>query len=95
MSVYLSVAITLKDRETFTEYGVKARPLFAEYGAEPVMVGQVAGHLHGTSDHHLEVIARFPDREALENWYASPAYQALIPLRDKGADVVFKIVEPL
>ena len=94
MPVYLTVTITLKDPEVFTEYGAKARPLFADFGAEPVLVGRVAGHLHGASDHHMEVVARFPDRAALDNWYNSPAYQELIPLRDKGADVVFKIVEP-
>lgn len=93
MSVYLTTTITIKDMDSFMEYGTRARPLFAKYGAEPVLVGRVAGHLHGASDHQMEVVVRFPDRSALESWYNSAEYQALIPLRDTGAETVFKIVE--
>jgi uncharacterized protein (DUF1330 family) len=33
-------------------------------------------------------VIRFPDRSALRGWFDSPAYQALIPLREQAADVV-------
>jgi uncharacterized protein (DUF1330 family) len=33
------------------------------------------------------VVGWFPDRAALEAWHASPAYQALIPLRTEAAEV--------
>ena len=31
----------------------------------------------------------FPDGAALRAWYNSPDYQALVPLRDEAADMVF------
>jgi uncharacterized protein (DUF1330 family) len=33
------------------------------------------------------VVIRFPDAQALDDWYSSDAYQALIPLRTEAADV--------
>jgi uncharacterized protein (DUF1330 family) len=33
-------------------------------------------------------VIRFPDRAAVEGWFASDAYQALIPLRERAADLV-------
>ncbi|HEY5763225.1 MAG TPA: DUF1330 domain-containing protein, partial [Rhodocyclaceae bacterium] len=33
------------------------------------------------------VVIRFADQESLNGWFASPAYQALIPLRLEAADV--------
>jgi uncharacterized protein (DUF1330 family) len=32
-------------------------------------------------------VIRFPDAQALDDWYNSEAYQALIPLRTEAADV--------
>lgn len=95
MAVYLTTTITLKDMEKFQEYATGARPTLIAHGGEPVMIGRVAGTLHGEAGHHMEVVFRFADRETLEAWYNSPEYQALIPLRDAGADVVFKIVEDI
>ena len=44
--------------------------------------------LAGASDETDMVVIRFPDRAAIQGWYASAAYQALIPLREDAADVV-------
>jgi len=33
------------------------------------------------------VVIRFPDPASLRRWFESPAYQALIPLREQAADV--------
>ena len=34
------------------------------------------------------VVLRFPDPDAVAAWHASPAYQALVPLRDQAAEVL-------
>jgi len=34
------------------------------------------------------VLIRFPDSKAIVGWYGSPAYQALIPIREQAADMV-------
>ena len=33
------------------------------------------------------MVIRFPDPASLRGWFESPAYQALIPLREAAADV--------
>lgn len=50
--------------------------------------------LHGDGNRHvLEgafaddiIMLSFPDRKAAEDWYASPAYQAILPLRTRNSD---------
>ncbi len=93
MSACPSTTITLKDVESFEEYGTKATALIAEHGGEVVLIGSVAKLLAGQADHHYEVVVRFPDTATIEAFYESDEYQALIPLRDKGADVVFKVIK--
>jgi len=53
----------------------------------------VAKVLVGQADHHYEVVVRYPDTAMIEAALESDEYQALIPLREKGADVVFKVIE--
>lgn len=95
MVAYLTTTITLKDMTKMQEYGAKAQPILAAHGGEPVVMGRVSSILCGAAGHQMEVVFRFPDAAAIETWYNSPDYQALVPLRDEAADVVFKIVEPL
>jgi uncharacterized protein (DUF1330 family) len=38
-------------------------------------------------------VIRFPDAAAAHNWFTSPAYQALIALREQAADVVLVTYE--
>jgi uncharacterized protein (DUF1330 family) len=41
--------------------------------------------VHGYTD---TVVIRFPNRAAVNNWHDSAAYQALVPLRRRAADVL-------
>lgn len=55
--------------ETLTPFGGR----FLIHGVTPdVMEGPWEGDL---------VVIAFPDRDAAHGWYASPAYQAILPLR--------------
>jgi uncharacterized protein (DUF1330 family) len=49
--------------------------------------------IHGGSKEDLEgrfsgdlIVISFPDLQTARDWYNSPAYQALVPLRQQGAD---------
>lgn len=48
--------------------------------------------LEGPWDGDLVVIA-FPDRDAAQAWYASPGYQAILPLRTRNSRSAAFIVE--
>lgn len=95
MSAYLTTTITVKDLNTFQDYAAQARPVIAAYGGETLMVGRMVETLVGAVGHQLEVVLRFADIDALKAWYESPEYQILIPIRDAGADVVFKVLEDI
>ena len=41
----------------------------------------------GEHRHSDLVVIRFPDQAAVDGWYGSAAYQALIPLRQQAADL--------
>ena len=49
--------------------------------------GRRVAVLSGEHPYLDTVVIRFPDAAAAAGWYASSAYQALIPLREQAADV--------
>jgi uncharacterized protein (DUF1330 family) len=59
----------------------------APFGAELLFRGRRRQVFSGSHPHEHTVAARFPSAAALEAWHASPAYQALIPLRERAAEV--------
>jgi uncharacterized protein (DUF1330 family) len=79
--------ITVKDAAKWEEYRSKVPATMAPFGAELSFRGKLAQVFSGTHAHTDVVVASFPDRAALEAWHASPAYQALIPLRNLAAEV--------
>ena len=56
----------------------------APFGGRFVIHGGEKEHLEGAWEGDLIVIG-FPDREAARSWYASPAYQAILPLRSRNS----------
>ncbi|MCL4758133.1 MAG: DUF1330 domain-containing protein [Rhodocyclaceae bacterium] len=86
-TAYVIGQITVKDPERWAEYRARVPQTLAPWGAELVFRGRLAGVLAGDCPHSDIVVIRFPDRTAIEAWYASPAYQALLPLRRAAADM--------
>ncbi|HZX31897.1 MAG TPA: DUF1330 domain-containing protein [Rhodocyclaceae bacterium] len=86
--------ITVKDEGKWAEYRSQVPATLAPWGAELVFRGkrfEVFGGDHGHAD---TVVIRFPSVEAARGWFHSPAYQALIPLRQQAAEVVLVGFEP-
>ncbi len=87
MAAFFVSTVTVKDKEKFQQYAKRAAETFAPHGGELVLRGQFDAVLAGEDNHHAVGIVRFPDRAALSAWYGSDEYQALIPLRDKAAEM--------
>lgn len=87
-TAYVIGHLTVKDAGKWAEYRSKVPATLAPWGAELVLRAQHAAVLAGEHAHADVVVIRFPDRKAVAGWHASPAYQALIPLRQQAADVV-------
>ena len=72
------------------EYLQRIDATLTPYGGRFVVHGDPVEVIEGDWPGHLIVIA-FPDRRNAREWYASPAYQEILPLRTENSDsdVVF------
>ncbi|HRN74980.1 DUF1330 domain-containing protein [Ottowia sp.] len=85
---YIVGHITVKDAGRWAEYVASVPATLAPWGAELVFRGRQVAALAGELPHPDIVVARFPSMAAVDGWFASAAYQALIPLREQAAEVV-------
>lgn len=92
-NAYLIGHITVKDHEKWSEYRNKVPSTLAPWGAELVLRGKLRSVLTGNHRHSDAVVIRFPDLDALNSWYDSSGYQALIPLRHDAAEMELLVYE--
>lgn len=79
--------ITVKDAAKWAEYRNQVPATLAPWQAELLFRGQKLAVLGGEHRHTDTVVIRFPDADAVNGWFNSAAYQALIPLRMAAAEV--------
>lgn len=87
-AAYLIGHIIVKDEDSWAEYCRRVSSTVAPWGASLVFRGEGAKVLDGQHDYTDTVVIRFPDRAAIDAWHASAAYQAIVPIRERAADVV-------
>jgi len=88
MAAYLIGHITVKDPVLWKTYVDGVQKSLLPFAAEVMFRGKRAAVLAGEHHHQNAVVIKFTDPAALRNWYASAAYQALIPIRDQAAEAV-------
>jgi uncharacterized protein (DUF1330 family) len=88
MAAYLIGHITVKDPDLWQEYTAGVQKSLGPFEADVVFRGQRAAVLAGEHSYEQCVVIKFSDQDSLQKWYNSDTYQALIPTRDKAADVV-------
>ena len=86
-TAYVVGHLTVKNAEKWTEYRNQVPATLEPWGAELVLRGKRVAILAGVHQYSDIVVIRFPDKEAVKSWYSSPAYQALIPLRQQAAEM--------
>jgi uncharacterized protein (DUF1330 family) len=87
MAAYLVGHIRVRDPDRWKQYVGQVPGTLAPFGGEVLFRGRRAAVLAGEHTHELVVALRFPHADAVASWHGSPAYQALIPIRDAAADV--------
>ncbi|MBK6005009.1 DUF1330 domain-containing protein [Ramlibacter ginsenosidimutans] len=85
--------ITVKNPQKWADYTRQVPGTLAPWGAELVFRGKQVAAFAGGSPHADIVVIRFPHVAAVNGWFASAAYQALIPLRQQAAEVVLLCYE--
>ena len=91
MSALIIVDLTPIDTEQLSHYSAQAAATLVPFGGEFIAKGPIEV-LHGEAAHSTKVVIQFPDRDSAAGWYASDAYQALIPIRNKGMNSQFHLL---
>ena len=88
MAAYLVGQITVKDGRLWQQYVAGVAESLAPFAAKIIFRGELEKVLAGEHPHSLAVVIEFPEHATLDAWFTSEKYQALIPVRDRAADVV-------
>ncbi len=88
MAAYIIAQMTVKNAEKWAEYRSKVPATIVKSGGEVVFRGRRVAVLSGDFPYTDAVVIRFPSVEAITAWYNSADYQALIPIRQQGADMI-------
>lgn len=80
--------IRVTDPVKWQQYVDRVGATFAPHGGRVLLRGEKARELAGQGHGERVVVAEFPDLDALLRWHDSAEYQALVALREAGADVV-------
>ncbi|MGR3659925.1 MAG: DUF1330 domain-containing protein [Paracoccaceae bacterium] len=87
MSAFFVANVEVLDREKFQEYSLKANETIVAFGGVRVIRGFKAEVFAGDTNDNAIGVFRFADAQAISDWYNSPEYQALIPLREEASNM--------
>jgi uncharacterized protein (DUF1330 family) len=93
MKCYAVVQETIHDEEMFGRYRAKVLATLEPFGGTFVVRGGRFTVLEGEAPYERLVVLEFPSRKAAEDWYASPAYQDVLPLRLKSSTSSFVLID--
>jgi uncharacterized protein (DUF1330 family) len=93
---YVIVTIkTILDQKAFEEYAEKVRPVLRNYEGRWVAIEPQHLTRTGNWPYVRTVIVEFPSIERAQEWYDSPEYRAIIPLRERAIDANIVMVRSL
>ena len=83
----------IHDQEKFDEYRSGVLATIEPYGGRFLVRGGEHVVLEGETDYERIVVLEFDSKEIALEWYHSPAYQAVLPLRLGATDCLFIVVD--
>jgi uncharacterized protein (DUF1330 family) len=95
MTTYVIGQIRVKDQQAWQNYASRVGDVIARYGGTVLFRGRSDSILSGGGAPDLIVAIRFDNAELARRWHDSEDYQALVPIREKGAEVNLVIYEQL
>ncbi|NLR75102.1 DUF1330 domain-containing protein [Leeia aquatica] len=79
--------VTVHDEALWARYRQQVPATLAPWQGRVLARGTLGPALCGQPQGEQGVILHFPSQAHAEGWYGSPAYQALLPLRQAAADM--------
>ena len=86
MTAYMLVDLHVHDPEGFEKYRTDVPALIAKHGGEYIVRGGEFEVIEGEWQPKRLVIFRFPDRQAIHNFFDDPEYADLKALRHRVAN---------
>ena len=83
----------LHDPKMFDEYRKQVMPTIEAFGGKFLVRGGKFTTLEGEMPFERIALLEFPSRQAAEDWYSSPAYQKILPLRLNAIDAQFIVAD--
>jgi uncharacterized protein (DUF1330 family) len=93
MTVYMIIEANVKDPRKYREYQEQVPDILARHGGRYLARGNRITPLSGDWNPERIILLAFPDSQHVDNWLASPEYQAVAPLRKAGADTRAVLIE--
>lgn len=93
MPAYLVGLIRVTDPAQWQRYVDRVGATFPPRGGKLLWRGIKVADLARSAHGERIVVAEFADQAALRAWHDSPEYQALVALREAGAEVVLTAYE--
>jgi len=84
-----------KDQAAFDEYATKVKPIIASFNGKYVAVEPDHITKAGHWNYVRTVVVAFPTLARAREWYDSPEYQAIIPIRNRAFDPNIVLVRGL
>jgi len=81
MAAYFIGDVEVLDRGGYDEYATRFDATLAEFGGRILVVGGNPEPIEGDWRPGRLVVLEFPSVERAKAWYASPAYQEILPIR--------------
>lgn len=91
MAAYVIADTEVHDAQAIQEYQRQVPATLAPYGGRFLVRGGATDTVEGDWQAQRMVVLEFPDMAAAKAWYASPAYQAILPLRQRHSRARFLV----
>jgi uncharacterized protein (DUF1330 family) len=93
MTAYCVVYEVIDDPLPFEEYRRQVPATIEAHGGRFVVRGGAFTVLEGEMPYQRIAMLEFPSRQAAEEWYHSPEYQRILPLRLQSGRSLFVLVD--
>jgi uncharacterized protein (DUF1330 family) len=93
MPVYLIIEITVNDPEVYGEFVAQVPTVVEKYGGRYLARSAEISTMVGDWRPEWIVLIEFESIEQVQEFFASPEYQALVPIREQSATTRAIIVE--
>lgn len=92
MAAYVIVSVEVGDPEAYAAYSGEVPATLEPFGGRFVVRGGAHEAMEGAWPSGRIVVIEFPDVERAKAWHGSPAYQAILPIREVNARTDFLVV---